>query len=96
MTDIIGAVSSDELKKKIPGSSDSDSSPCNEIRESLRRIRRKAKPTKCEELDSILPVADDIISKTEGESDLRDAALIMVAHKKKHYKIKAYESPLEL
>lgn len=95
ITEIIKAISSGDLKKTIEDYLVLTPVHITRLEKTFEVLKEDPKSVKSEAITDILKQVVDIISKTKDDSDIRDAALVMIVHKIKRYEIAAYNNPIE-
>ncbi len=92
LPDMIEAAESEILKSALDKHLQETKGHVTRLQEAFEALGQKLKDTKCKAMAGILKEGKDMISETEADSAVRDAAIIMAAQKVEHYEIASYGS----
>jgi len=93
---MVEASTSEELSTAFSDHLTATENHVSRLEEAFRMLDQKAEAKKCPAMKGIVDECEEIISETEEDTMVRDAALILGAQKAEHYEIATYGSLITL
>lgn len=87
---MIKGATSEDLKQTITSHLEETKNHVTRLESAFNSLGEKPKAIKCLAMEGLLKEADELLSETDKETEVRDVAIISAAQKVEHYEIATY------